>query len=327
MAQQENQEPEEEQEECEVCKPGAPLWMATFADLMTLLMCFFVLLLSFAEIDAMKFKRLAGSLNKAFGVQREVYAVEIPKGTSIIAQEFSPARPDPTPINEVKQHTLDITQDSLEVFCFDPKASSDTTKGDRGQKMREEVIDRVDRISNESKEAAISIATNLEEEITSGLIDIEMEEDRIIIRINEKGSFRSGSDYLEDRFFPVLDKLRNVILSTPGKIAIVGHTDDINITTARFKSNWALSAARAVTILEELTSDVDVNKQHKRFLVEGKADTQPLVPNDSEKNRAINRRIELVIMQTEHADDIDKNQDAPNDNQYLFDELTPDEIF
>ena len=72
-------------------KPGIPAWVVTFADLMSLLMCFFVLLLSFSEIDAQKFKQIAGELSKAFGVQREVPALEIPQGTSPIFDKFSPA--------------------------------------------------------------------------------------------------------------------------------------------------------------------------------------------------------------------------------------------
>ena len=78
-------------------------WIMTFADLMSLLLCFFVLLLSFAEMDLNKFKAIAGSLKLAFGVQREVKAPGAPVGTSIIAQEFSPGRPQPTAINEVRR--------------------------------------------------------------------------------------------------------------------------------------------------------------------------------------------------------------------------------
>ena len=88
-------------------KPGIPAWVVTFADLMSLLMCFFVLLLSFSEIDAQKFKQIAGELSKAFGVQRDVPVLEIPKGTSPIFDTFSPAPPEPTVVNEVRQTTTD----------------------------------------------------------------------------------------------------------------------------------------------------------------------------------------------------------------------------
>ena len=70
--------------------------MGTFADLMALLMCFFVLLLSFSEMDVQKYKQVAGSMAAAFGVQNKVQAKDIPKGTSVIAQEFSPGKPQPT---------------------------------------------------------------------------------------------------------------------------------------------------------------------------------------------------------------------------------------
>ncbi|GAL19800.1 flagellar motor rotation protein MotB [Vibrio maritimus] len=88
--------------------------MATFSDLMSLLMCFFVLLLSFSEMDVLKFKQIAGSMKFAFGVQNRLEVKDIPKGTSIIAQEFRPGRPEPTPIDVIMQQTIDITQQTLE---------------------------------------------------------------------------------------------------------------------------------------------------------------------------------------------------------------------
>ena len=100
--------------ECPECPKGIPAWVMTFADLMSLLMCFFVLLLSFSEMDALKFKRLAGSMAQAFGVQNQLNVNDIPKGTSIIAQEFSPGIPEPTPINEIYQSTREITENSLD---------------------------------------------------------------------------------------------------------------------------------------------------------------------------------------------------------------------
>ena len=82
---------------------GTPAWMATFADLMSLLMCFFVLLLSFSEMDLQKYKQVAGSMEKAFGVQNQTKVMDIPKGTSIIAQEFSPGKTTPTILDTVQQ--------------------------------------------------------------------------------------------------------------------------------------------------------------------------------------------------------------------------------
>ena len=99
---------------CKCPPPGAPAWMTTFADLMSLLMCFFVLLLAFSEMDVLKFKQLAGSMKYAFGVQHQIEVQDIPKGTSIIALEFRPGKPDDTPIQVLNQKTIDTTQSSLE---------------------------------------------------------------------------------------------------------------------------------------------------------------------------------------------------------------------
>jgi chemotaxis protein MotB len=102
-------------EECPKCPPeGLPAYMGTFADLMALLMCFIVLLLSFAEMDVLKFKQIAGSMSMAFGVQNKVHVRDIPKGTSIIAQEFSPGKPQPTIIEAVMQETIDVTKETVE---------------------------------------------------------------------------------------------------------------------------------------------------------------------------------------------------------------------
>ena len=94
---------------------GLPLWVMTFADLMTLLMCFFVLILSFSELDILKYKQLAGSMAHAFGVQRDIEARDPPKGINIIAREFSPGQPTPTPLNVVQQKTTSDLRIHLEV--------------------------------------------------------------------------------------------------------------------------------------------------------------------------------------------------------------------
>ena len=92
--------------------------MATFADLMSLLMCFFVLLLAFSEMDVLKFKQIAGSMKFAFGVQNKIEVKDIPKGTSVIAMEFRPGRPDPTPIDVIQQQTIEMTQQALESVSY-----------------------------------------------------------------------------------------------------------------------------------------------------------------------------------------------------------------
>ena len=105
---------EEEEEECPKCPPvGAPAWMATFADMATLLMAFFVLILSFAEFNVPKFKQISGSLKNAFGVQRVVPVMEPPKGTTVLSLNFSPS-PEPSLIKEITQQTTETLKPELE---------------------------------------------------------------------------------------------------------------------------------------------------------------------------------------------------------------------
>jgi chemotaxis protein MotB len=116
MAEQDENEviEEEEEEECPKCPPvGAPAWMATFADMATLLMAFFVLILSFAEFNVPKFKQISGSLKNAFGVQKIVPIVEQPKGTTVLSLNFSPS-PAKSVTNEMTQQTTETTKPEIE---------------------------------------------------------------------------------------------------------------------------------------------------------------------------------------------------------------------
>lgn len=252
--------------ECPECEDGVPAWVMTFADLMTLLMCFFVLLLSFSIMDAQKFQKAAGSLRDAFGVQRIVPADEIPEGTSIIAQEFSPGKPEPTPIKIVQQKTVDV------------------------------VIQNPERLDTNSEDVAHTVQmliNKLDEEIRDGLLEIEVEDDSLMIRINEQGSFPSGAARLSKSFLPVLDKINDVLNNSTGRVVVSGHTDDRPIHTRRYPSNWVLSADRAASVVHYLTHNGFTDPT--RLEIRAFADTRPLVPNDTPANRARNRRIEISV--------------------------------
>ena len=326
---------DDEEHECD-CPAGLPPWLATFADLMSLLMCFFVLLLSFSEMDAIKFKRLAGSMAEAFGIQNQLNVDDVPKGTSIIAQEFSPGIPDPTPINEIWQKTEDITEMSLEVK---ENNEYDVEAGDINQEagIKARIKEKLEELVEETKQDAQQLANALYKEIVAGEIEIETEGRKIIIRIREKGSFKSGSHELADNYSDVLDEVRGVLMERPGKIQVQGHTDNIPIRRSeRYRSNWELSSSRAVSVAEELLKNDEINP--KRFEVSGMADTQPLVDNSTSVNRARNRRVEIIVRQglgeelSEEEKEIlkvdgqDILRDLDLEPDYLFN-LKPEEVF
>lgn len=255
-------------------KPGIPAWVVTFADLMSLLMCFFVLLLSFSEIDAQKFKQIAGELSKAFGVQREVPALEIPQGTSPIFDTFSPAPPEPTVLDEVQQTTTD-QEPELQTLKSPTDLAVEAAIEDRMQ----ETMDQMLQV--------------LEPAILDGRINVSRDQRRIVIRVEEKGSFPSGSAQLTWEFEGLLLDMAEILTDIPGKLTIEGHTDNVPIRTERFYSNWDLSAARAAAVANVLLAQDYV--EPARIAVTGLADTEPRVPNTSTENRAKNRRVEIII--------------------------------
>ncbi|MBN4055152.1 flagellar motor protein MotB [bacterium AH-315-K03] len=287
----------DEEANCPECPPpGAPGWMGTFADLMSLLMCFFVLLLSFAEMDAMKFKRLAGSMAQAFGVQSKMKFKDPPKGTSIIAQEFSPGRPDPTPISEIYQHTDDLTELSLEVECAQEYDVESGVEDDEAAVEKDaKVVKEVEKLIKETQKDAADIAEALSQQIVSGQVEIETTGRQIIVRIREKGSFGSGSATLSAQYIPVLHEVRDILATKDGSISVQGHTDNIPINTSRFRSNWELSTGRAVSVAHELLNDGVLNPA--RIQVSGFSDTQPVASNETSPGRSKNRRVEIIIQQ------------------------------
>lgn len=275
------------EEECPKCPQGLPPWLATFADLMSLLMCFFVLLLSFAEIDAIRFKKMAESMQDAFGVQREIPAPEIVMGVSVIKQEWSPSITEPSVITEVVQETSDAEKDHVKLGDDGEKSATAAADAATVMETAQELLEK------QMAQQAELLKIALQDEIEQGMVMVEHEGAKIILRIREKGSFRSGSASLDAGFYEVMDRISAVLQDTPGDIVVAGHTDDIPIRSGRFRSNWELSSARAVTVVHALLRNPNVDAN--RVLIEGWADTRPIVPNDTPDNRAQNRRVELLI--------------------------------
>ena len=302
----------DEDNKCDCPPPGLPQWMGTFADLMSLLMCFFVLLLSFSEMDVLKFKQIAGSMKFAFGVQNQLEVKDIPKGTSIIAQEFRPGRPEPTPIDVIMQQTMDITQQTLE-FHEGESDRAGGTKRDQGkltggqspetstqndqsaesdmqQQQSEQTSQEMDTLMESIKKA-------LEREIEQGAIEVENLGQQIVIRMREKGAFPEGSAFLQPKFRPLVRQIAELVKDVPGIVRVSGHTDNQPLDSELYRSNWDLSSQRAVSVAQEMEKVRGFS--HQRLRVRGMADTEPLAPNDSDANRALNRRVEISIMQGE----------------------------
>ena len=295
------------EEECPKCPPeGLPAWMGTFADLMSLLMCFFVLLLSFSEMDVLKFKQIAGSMSFAFGVQNKIEVKDIPKGTSVIAMEFRQGKPDPTPIETIQQQTIEMTQQMLEFQAGDEDSAGGRQKQrgeQRGGQAQQTATDSSSSASQSSEESQTAelmkkVAQQLQKQILDGSIEMESLGQQLTIRIRENGSFSAGSAFLQPQFQPVIRKIGTLLADVPGEIAISGHSDGQHIANELYRSNWDLSAQRAVAVAEAMRTAPGFDES--RMSVVGMADTNPIVENaTSASDRARNRRVEININQGE----------------------------
>ncbi len=246
---------------------GAPGWIVTFADLMSLLLTFFILLLSFSEIDAGRYREISNAMQSAFsveqvhtylnllGIEREMPRARVLQDLSLPPAEREEATPEPPP-------------EQAEA----PPAEPAPPPADR---------------------ALAELKSALDRELARGLVEVGMIEGDVVIRLPERASFPPGSATMSAQMSPILDKVVPVIAALSGRIVVTGHTDDVPIATDRFRSNWDLSSARAVSVVHYLTRQIQIAEN--RLVVQGLADTRPLVPNDTPANRARNRRVEIVV--------------------------------
>ena len=362
--------------ECPKCAGGgAPAWMATFADMATLLMAFFVLLLSFAAMNVPKFKEVSGSMNDSMGVQRVVPVVEPPTSDNIVADQFSQAKVEPTALNTISEQTTDeeqppdpelkvttkpsntppsddlqkvrsalkeeIASGKVEVSEANGKISvamtSDRRQGEKqgktgteqGRRLNDDTVAIYAKVaaaqtqvvsevqvlksptdqdqsydSGEGAEAAEreqaaqseyeQIKARLNTEIANGLVNVERIDDEVKISLADQGAFVSGSADLRQSFYSVLTSVGDAISSSPGKVTVAGHTDNVPVAfSERFQSNWDLSAARSASVADYLVGQGFVDPVG--VTVTGFADTVPIASNDTAAGRSQNRRIEITV--------------------------------
>ena len=181
MAEEALDDEEQDAEDCPKCPPqGAPAWMATFADMATLLMAFFVLILSFAEFNVPKFKQISGSLKEAFGVQKVVPVVEQPQGTTVIELNFSP-NPDPSISTTLRQDTTELQKPDIKKKTEDGKSPDGTGDDKKNQSD-------YDGAGGEGAEAldATELAKQLKKAIDTGEVTVETLGENVVINFPEE---------------------------------------------------------------------------------------------------------------------------------------------
>ncbi len=232
---------------------GAPDWVVTFGDLMSLLLCFFVLLLSFSETDKALYKEVAGSMAQAFGVQRKERVMDSPMGMKIIARDF-----DQQVFSPFQREEVIATQ------------------------LREE-------IGEELKKGYDGDIKDIED-----LIKVETKEGRVTISMMGESTFDSGKAFVRPEMVKMLQKIASILKHTQGDIIIAGHTDNVPIKRGGlYKSNLALSMARAASVAEILLNRTKLNPS--RISTMGFGKYRPIASNDTPEGREKNRRVEITL--------------------------------
>ncbi len=216
-------------------------WLVSYADYVTLLFAFFVVMFAISQADRSKAQQVSESVKKAYGSSERP---AVPPRTVPVKR----AGPPETPVEGLAEFVP-----SLEFL---------------------------------SKE--------LEEEIKSGKVRISMEARGLVVTLQETAFFRSGDDSILPQTEPAIAKIADAIRKISNPVRLEGHTDSTPICTLRFKSNWHLSTARAISMMEMLRDHFGLAPN--RFAVAGYADTVPVETNDTTEGRARNRRVDIVIL-------------------------------
>lgn len=230
-------------------------WLVSYADFITLLFAFFVVMFASSQTDKARAQQMSDSVREALQ-QGGIKAA----------------------VKEILGGTVD-----------DKGKGSAQMKGPGGSQpknMRTNEAELLPSMQYLSKE--------LKQDIDMGKVEVHIESRGLVVSLRQATFFPSGEDTLDPKTFPTLDKIATTVRGLPNAVRLEGHTDAIPIHTARFRSNWELSAARSIAMLELLVGRYQIPRE--RLAIAGYAETIPVDTNDSLEGRAHNRRVDIVIL-------------------------------
>ncbi len=245
-------------------KPEAPenheRWMVSYADFITLMFAFFVVMFASSQTDKAKARMISEAVEKA-----------LDNGKSVAI---------PPAVAKVLGGTVD-DKGQGNAQMRGPGGAQRAAKEDKP--TIEELVPSMKHLTEE-----------LAEEIKAGKLEVALETRGLVISLKQATFFPSGTDSIDPGGFSAIEKVANALNQIPNPIRIEGHTDANPIHTARFASNWELSAARAIAMMDMLADKYKV--KHERMAIVGYADTMPAADNDTPEGRAKNRRVDIVLL-------------------------------
>lgn len=254
---------------------GSPAWMATFSDLMNLLLCFFVLLFAFSSVDAEKFAEIAASFNSNFSVF-DGGAQAIGDGT-LISQGIS------------QLSNLSEYYNEMGMEADSEKSEDNDVETEYREKIAEEEKEATKKLYEKVVEAT-------EKQQVADTVEVNTDKNNQYVRIQLNGAilFDTGADKIKKDALPILSKIGDILKTYDKHLIIVeGHTDNVPIKNSKYESNMWLSTARATRVFEYLTKEKGLDP--KTLEASGRAEYEPIAKNDTPEGRAKNRRVEIKI--------------------------------
>lgn len=254
---------------------GAPKWLVTYSDMVTLVLVFFILLFSMSQIDITKFESITRSFQ------------------SRAVLDFLPSAVP----------SEDITSGDIE-----GQGGNDlgTTDGDDDEEDvdLDGVLDQLEEWEKKA-DALARLMENVEDFLESeGLGDVitaNRTEEGVHLVLQDSILFDSGEAVILESGIPFLDEVGELLTGISNIVRVEGHTDSRPISTYRYPSNWELSGARAGSVVRHFIEEHDIDPE--RFLIAGYGETRPVVKNDTPENMSKNRRVEIVILDSDYVDE------------------------
>ncbi len=260
--------------------PGSPAWMATFGDLMNLLLCFFVLLFSMSTISEEKLKEVAAAMSQTFSIWQSG-ATAIGEGI-LISNGVSQ-------LNELSEYI-------------------NSTGKNADSEIDSEEYNEYEKMASKLEEAQLAKSEALAEKVNEAVEESDMQDEIRVeftsqyVQLTLKGAilFDSGQVALKKEAIPIIDKV-GIILEryAQGIIEIEGHTDNVPISGGKYANNNELSSARALSVFDYLMSTTSLDPAVVKH--SGRGEYVPIADNTLESGRAKNRRVEIRIYHSKNA--------------------------
>jgi chemotaxis protein MotB len=250
-------------------------WLVSYADFITLLFAFFVVMYAISSVNEGKYRVLSESLNAVFNEQsRSLDPIQV-------------GEPVRDPLARPDEQTGAISRDNDAGSDVSPLADAGGGAGRGGglggRFRSDEPAEGIER------DVAVSLARYIDE----GLVNIHRNGNRVEIEMKDRMLFPSGTARLSREALPPLRALAQTMQRIPSHVQVEGHTDDVPISTASFPSNWELSAARAASVVHFLGRS---GIEPWRLAAVGMGQHRPVAENDSPQGRAANRRVKIVVL-------------------------------